>query len=497
MFESIGNRARIKKANAALITGVLSGELKRGHRFGWGVDSSFEVGEIGEDDVEIIRMASGGLTDSDTSQPNMNTGGPVDTKYFEDRSVDTEKPSGGYMPPKKPILGPRFKGGDVKIPANPAGGITEPKDVFGPYPVSERPLYPMRKPLDPYSSSTIKVPNGGNYMTRRPIEELLQGEIFSINSKAQKFVLASIDAIKENGMVIARTLGDVAKELSFPFSDIKGHRVFVWGRQEEKVEKFPEPFDRVACLANVDGKRVDFPGTALMSNTDKKTVRVLWDVPIAGQQVTSEALVDIKLLGVKASGKQLDFSKKVSIIIKEGEELSAIDSGSSDLTIVKKEISEQITKDKQAVEATTQKKTEDIIRLVVDANLKDFKRIEQSGVLMVTAGENNYQIDEIAGLIRGYQDYILNRVTDTIRSLNVRGTLALHIPVTAGIMKMMSDNMLNSYFMTRDGYIREEGNNRWAVYNKSHALLGKFANKRKALAQIRSRDYRIRKGLEE
>jgi len=234
----------------------------------------------------------------------------------------------------------------------------------------------------------------------------------------------------------------------------------------------------------------------LAVNAEKKTVCVLWDAPIAGQQVTSELLGDTKSLGVKASGKQLDFSQKVATIIKEGEQLAEMDSYSHNYGIVKEEVSKKVMENEQKVEAAKQKGLDEVIRAVINANINDFRRIEQIAVDTITVGAHNYQIDELAGIIRGYQDYVFNRVADTMKSLNVSGATELQVPVTTGIMKIMADNMLNSYFMTRDGYIREE-KDKWAVYNKRHVLLGKFGDKRKALSQIRSRDYRLRKGLEE
>ena len=334
-------------------------------------------------------------------------------------------------------------------------------------------------------------------MIRRPIEELLQGEIFSINPKSRKLVLSSIDP-KTDAVVVTALEKDLGG-FTLSFNDIQGHVVFVWEKPaEEKAPVLPEAFDRVACTIdapNMKEKRLDLSGTILTVDAAKLTACVLWDSPIMGQQVRSECLTEIRPLGIKASGTQLDFSQKVAVIIKEGEQLAAMDSGKTGYETVKNEIIKEVAEETKKVEASVQKNVDEVVRLVIDANLEDLKRIEQAGTLMVTSGEHNYQINEVGGFIHGYQDYIFNRVADTMKVNHVRGATELQVPVTTGVMKVLADNMINSYFLTRDGYITEEGN-KWAIYSKNHELLGTSANRNKALGQIRTRDYRIRKGLE-
>jgi len=330
-------------------------------------------------------------------------------------------------------------------------------------------------------------------LVAKPLLDLVAGEIFSIHPKARKFVLASVDPNKESGgEIIADELldGKVGSRFSLPLNDFQEREVFVWGEFSEESGNPAKPsckeFDRIKAKGST------VVGTVVGFSLDGLKVVALWDEIVHGQWFTEVAAAEVENLGERAEGKALDLAREAKPMIRERQEAARKASEDKTKESVHEELAQQTSKRREEVrqelDQQRQKVAASIAKKVVDANVQEFSQIVQAGILTITAGENNYEIDVVAEIIDGYFEHILNRVSSFTTDPEQK------IPVAAEVMNVLSDLMLDQYMLTREGYIRKK-DGKWGVFSKKGKLLGTHGTKKKALRQLRAIEWRKRQGV--
>lgn len=340
---------------------------------------------------------------------------------------------------------------------------------------------------------SVRVASG---MTERPLLDLLEGEIFSINPKANQFVLSNVDPTKNGyGEVTANKLvdGKSGEQVIFAFSDFVDRTVCVWGEvveEEESKEDLYLEFDRIRM------KSSGLEGTIIgATNQDGLKFIALWDEISQGQWTFEVSPSEIDHLGVKATGKTLAFAKESKPMImdrqKAQEKLNEDTTKEEVVAVIEAKAKDRQRRQayQEEINQQNQQQVAKLARTVVDANLVEFNNIVQAGVLTVTAGENNYEIDVLAEIVDGYFDSILSRVASHVPDLGTR------YHVVAEISNVLAGLMVDQYMMTRDGYIRESDGT-WGVFTKKGTIIGSCATKKKALRLIRAREWRKREGKE-
>lgn len=330
-------------------------------------------------------------------------------------------------------------------------------------------------------------------LVAKTLLDLVAGEIFSIHPKARKFVLASVDPNKQpSGEIVANELldGKTGSQFTLPFNDFQDREVFVWGEVSDEPEKQAEP----SCkeFERVKAKRSTVLGTIVGISVDGLRVTALWDEIVQGKWITELAAQEVESLGEKAEGKALELAKEAKPLVRERQEAARKASEDRTKESVHEELVEQTSKRRdevrQELDQQRQRIAASIAKRVVDANVQEFSRIVQAGILTITAGENNYEIDVVAEIIDGYFEHILNKVSSFTSDYELR------IPVAAEVMNILSDLMLDQYMLTREGYVRKR-DGKWGVYSKKGKLLGTHGTKKKALRQLRAVEWRKRQGV--
>lgn len=329
----------------------------------------------------------------------------------------------------------------------------------------------------------------------KQLEDLTRGEIFSLNAKSKRFVLANIDIKKKpNGEILANELladNKVGQQFALPYSDYKERNVAVWGevgQQEEKPEVTHEELDRV----KMNGVGVE--GTVLMIDSSQPEIQatVLWDKIVDGKWITKAHAHEIERLGTKATGKLLKRAQDAKPIVKDRQEDHEALREEQSKRVIQNQLTEEASrreKYQKFIDEEQNKLAKSLAEEVINKNAPEFKSIVQAGVLTVTSGENNYEINVISEILNGYMDHIMNKVAPC-------ATSEMRVPVTVEVMKLLGSTMVDNYFLTREGYITRN-NGKWLVHNRAGKTIRVCGSKKQALTQLRRTEWRKRRGIEE
>lgn len=329
----------------------------------------------------------------------------------------------------------------------------------------------------------------------KQLEDLSQGEIFSLNAKSKKFVLANIDIAKQpDGEILANELlpdNKLGSQFTLPYNEYKERNVTVWGeidQQEEKTEVVYDELDRV----KMNGVGIEGTILVLDSNQPKVKATVLWDRTINGEWITDVHSHEMERLGTRATGKLLKMAQDAKPIVKDRQEDHEKTREEQSQVFVQEKLVQEASKRadyQKVIDAEQQKLAQKLAHKVINANATEFKQIVQAGVLTVTSGEHNYEIAMISEIVSGYMDHIMNKVAS-------HAGYEMRVPVATEIMKLLGSTMVDNYFLTRDGFITRK-NGKWGVHNKVGKSIGVRASKRQALTQLRRIEWRKRHGMEE
>src|ERR1043165_821851 len=96
------------------------------------------------------------------------------------------------------------------------------------------------------TKTTVRASKPG--LIEKQIEDVMAGEIFSINAKARRFVL---DSIYPKGQIMAHIIS--GESVTMPYAEYRDRFVAVWGEETpvatDDTRKFEE-FDRVKHIKN-------------------------------------------------------------------------------------------------------------------------------------------------------------------------------------------------------------------------------------------------------
>jgi len=327
----------------------------------------------------------------------------------------------------------------------------------------------------------------------KSFDELERGEIFSLNNKSRQLVLDMIDTKSNELFVKAAVDGHPGESMTLPYESYCGRHVVVHG-QIESIDQ-PESarfnlYDRVKIKSN------DMCGTIVDLNYNKPPdwdLILLLDSYLDGTRVIETHLYDCDHLGERADGETMDLAKKAHSIVRDMRDDHEEKYERKTREIVQEELAKTQAKRAEYAKAMEQGRDREVQSLVHQTTAqfsKEFKNIVEAGVLAVTAGEHNYEIDKCAELADSYMESIIHRVRQLSRNENI------NLAASIEIMKVLAGLMEDGYFLTRLGYVRKH-KGRWGVFSKKGKLLGTHATKEKAQRQLRAIEINKRHGYAE
>lgn len=327
-----------------------------------------------------------------------------------------------------------------------------------------------------------------DFITKK-IEDLAKGEVWSINPKARKLVLANIDPSTDT---IESTDAESGKTIVLPYSDHKESVVFCHGPESNTEHGWnPELWQRVRLNGgeeNCNGTIVDMDNA---EPTDLNII-VLWDAPVNQRWMTEHKVNDLGLLQEKCSEVLVMRAKEARSLIKDlqnehkrGCEADAHDAVKEDLvkSMAKREDY------RKADEQRIAKRVQAVAKHVMDSYASDFKMMIEAGVLGLTAGADEGQIDRIPEMVDSHLDSIKIKVDAATTDEDLK------IPATVAITQIMAGTMLNQYFLTRNAFIRAK-DNKWRIFSDKNEKLGVHGNKKSAIRQLRLIEHQHRYGLD-
>jgi hypothetical protein len=322
----------------------------------------------------------------------------------------------------------------------------------------------------------------------KQIEDLAKGEVWSIHPKARKFVLANIDPETN---VIESTDIDGMKTITMPYSEHRGSTVFSHGNEMTPVNPWtPALWQRVGMNGGEERRQGTIIDT-LGAEVPAVEVVVLWDAPADNRWMTQQDLKDISLIQQSCDTDSLQRAKEARALIKdlqaEHEKASAMDPRKAVQQDMAKAMASK-AEYRKASELQKSKKVQVVAKHVIDAYASDFKAMIEAGMLSLTAGEEEGEIDRIPEMIDSHLDSIKVKVDAATTDEDLK------IPAVVAITQIMADTMLNQYFLTRKAFIRAK-NDRYALVSNRNEKLGVHANKRSAIRQLRLIEYKHRHGL--
>lgn len=334
------------------------------------------------------------------------------------------------------------------------------------------------------------------------IDQLRQGQVFSINGQAKRFELVMIDlsATEKNpgGRIIARVKGDdgsYGDDVTLDYSEYKDQPLLVLQSVESPSEvKGLELYDRIRlkgtdlCGCAIDVDRSVFP---------ECNVVVIWDQPLRGDMITQVHAHEVEDLGerltarTKVGERSLAELRQVVLDLRanEGHEQRQDDRARENVRQqVNQALQQQATAFKQHDEAM-RRQAQVVRQAFNERHALELRQMAEACVLHVTAGEANYEIEQMSGLLTSYADrlwQLASQVTSDPELATITATEVMHT---------IADVAWQGYFMTRFAYVREE-EGRCCVLSEKGKRLGSYASKDKAVKRIRQIEYWKRHGAE-
>jgi len=333
-----------------------------------------------------------------------------------------------------------------------------------------------------------------NAEMKKMFVDLAPGEVFSLNEKSKQFAFIHADPAKDQ-LVVREALpgGHKGAEISLPLSAYKDRELVIHQAADETAdagttEKYSED-DRVKH--RVHGN----VGTVIFINEKKypdMDIIVRWDEPLNGYEVTETHPGETEILGEKASGEIADLAHKARNFYMQTDSKQDADFVNKIKDEVVKEIktSIDVPSPSEIIRKELDKAASTLEAEVISSFAVDLKPITHAGMLSVTAGAYNYEIDHLSDLMGDYYSTVLNKVAMVTKSYDLQPI------VTEKILRRMAQSVLDGYFLTREGYIRRH-KGRWGVFSKKGKLLGTHPSKEKAQAQLRAIEWRKRQGTYE
>lgn len=343
---------------------------------------------------------------------------------------------------------------------------------------------------------------------RVKIEDLIQGNIFSINSQATKFELQTIDVKPATGFphgrVMARTVhmdGSYGGDAVLDYGEHRGYPVLLWNSifgASADLGKEYELYERVQL------KGSDLKGTILDLNKSKFPdcdIIVMWDSPLHGDPITEVHGHEMESLGEK-----LNEQEKVKT--PEGQEttLAALRAGVMDLRgkhekkyedktkeIVQQQIAEATSQHQASLDQVTAEQKAEIGRVcaaIIEQHSGTCRAITDACVMNVSAGSNNYEIEKIGDMLTNYADSVYHLASRLTSDLSVASA------ATREVLNIVADAAWKSFFLTRLAYIRKQPNGQYCVFSEKGKRMGCYGSKEKAQHRLQQIEYFKRKGAE-
>jgi hypothetical protein len=319
----------------------------------------------------------------------------------------------------------------------------------------------------------------------KPIEEVGKREIWSINAKAKKFVLSSIDP---KGLIFVKDCGS-GKELNMPYDEYKGKNVCVWGSEKGELISDFDVFDRVQ-LNGTDRKGI------IVDINDTKfpdmDICVLWDEMLHQQWITENHPHEISCISESIDEPNMVRAKEARAIVKDMQKEQDHKYEDKARKVVQDELSKQLASREEyrkTIGEGRKREAFNLAKQTLNKHAMDFKFMIESGMLSITAGEEEGEIHKIPEIVNSHLESIYSKVsafTDDDQ---------LKLAATVEATKIMTDTMLKEYFLTRNSYIQRKGSG-WGLFNKKGTLLGTHENKKGAVRQLHATEWHMRRGLD-
>lgn len=319
-----------------------------------------------------------------------------------------------------------------------------------------------------------------NAVAERVLEQMRVGEVFSLNPKARRLVLASIDDAKDRLVVTEHIPGRTGRQHILSWATHRGHPVTVWAEEEVGLDESYQEFDRV----RLKGTKIE--GTVVSLNETKFPdcdIIVKWDEVIHGDWVSEVHPHEIQHMGTVATGDQRRLAQEVRSMVRERQD--AHSKGHEDKTrqVIKEELEQRASRREawtRGEDRRARVKTHRIAQAALDLDPTHFRRIVEAGVLAATAGDRNYEIGVFAEVLDDYRDDVAQRVARVTQDMNIQ------VSATLTGLQILSHTMLDQFFLTREGYVRETEDGRWGVYTRSGHRVGMHGAKAGAVRQMRA-----------
>jgi hypothetical protein len=333
-----------------------------------------------------------------------------------------------------------------------------------------------------------------------PLETLVSGQIFSINTQSRKFELKSIELKASDrfpaGRILAAVVnedGSIGSDMEMDYGLHQGMKVHVWGQAGiDAVTKPYSLFEAVKVKGSdargviVDVDKSKFPDCGLT---------VMWETPIDGSMVSEVHAHELESLGRLMAGhdkwgcgdQSLAEIRQIVMDLR-GKHDKAYEDKTRDF--IRQQVETALNErasDIQAMDLQQRQEVEQVCRDAIRQFAGEFKRITDACVMHVSGGEHDYEADKISDVLFNYADTIRNRVGLLTRDPGVATQASLEV------MDVISDSALKSYFMTRHGVIRQE-NGKYSIYSQKGKRLGSFPSRKKALQRLRQIEYFKRHG---
>lgn len=318
-----------------------------------------------------------------------------------------------------------------------------------------------------------------------PLSQVCAGQLFSINEKSTRFSLVRMG----NEEMTVQPVTDGGKltppiQLPAPTEDFCV-LVYEPAEPEPVLARDFDTYDRVKlCTLGTQGTVIDVN----KSKFPDVDLSILWDGIIYGNRITEVHPHEIAPLGIKASGEQYEIAKKAREFLRVMQDNHQIEH----MEKVKKEIAQSLST-QQARRAQIIKEQEEqevqqvkgVVKDAISTYASDFRTITDAGVIAITAGTSNYEIDELPTIINHYADTIYSKVSQITDSIDLRAA------ATDSIMKKIASTALDTYFLTRQAYIRRH-DGKWGVFTSKGKLIATHKTKKGAVQQLRAIEYNKR-----
>ena len=324
-------------------------------------------------------------------------------------------------------------------------------------------------------------------------DELERGEIFSLNAKARRLVLDMIDTKSNELFVRVLANGQLGDSVTLPYDAYRGRPIVTRGTMDAMDQPDAPQFnlyDRVKCKAH------DMCGTVVDTNHHTPPawdLIVLLDSYVDGQRLLEVRVSDCEHEGEQAEGESMVLARKAHAVVRSLPYDYEQHHERQARAVVQEELSKIQAKRADYAKAMDQQQDRAVQELVHNATAqfaKEFKTIVEAGVLAVTAGEHNYELDVCAELADSYMESIIHRVRQISHNENI------NLAASIEIMKLLASLMEDGYFLTRLGYVRKH-KGRWGTFSKKGNTLGMHPTKEKAQRQLRAIEMNKRHGYDE